>query len=244
MNFDNLSIVLVETTHPGNIGAAARAMKTMGFAHLILVKPALFPHAEALARAVGASNILSHARVVDTLDEAVSGYHLVIGTSARRRHVSCSDLNPRQCAAQVAALSEYTRIALVFGRERTGLTNEELDRCQQLVHIPTHPDYSSLNLAAAVQVLSYELWMTASAGSAAESSAAPCYSAPAEEMRRFYQHLEQVLCEIEFLDPLNPRNLMRRLRRLFNRALPDQNEINILRGILTAVQAWKRGSHD
>lgn len=238
MNAEHLRIVLVETTHPGNIGAAARAMKTMGLHRLILVNPARFPHPEAQARAAGAHDILARACIVDSLDAALVGCHLIIGASARRRGMSGPELTPRQCASRAAACSLDCRVALVFGRESSGLTNDEMDRCQLLVRIPTDPAFRSLNLAAAVQVLAYEVYTAAQNGEA--SPPAQEGFAPAEEMRRFYEHLQQVLLETGFLNPANPRHLMRRLRHLFNRAQPTQNEINILRGILSSVQGRKR----
>lgn len=238
MDFNKLRIVLVETTHPGNIGASARAMKNMGLEQLVLVKPQRYPSAEATARASGADDILARARVVEDLDAALEGCALVVGTSARRRGLSCPELGPRECARELATHSMLSPVALVFGQERSGLDNDAVDRCHYLVRIPTNPDFSSLNLAAAVQVLSYELRMTASFSQPSENpETAP---APAEEVERFYQHLEPVLIEIGFLDPVNPRHLMRRLRHLFNRARPDQNEVNILRGILSAVQGRKK----
>lgn len=239
MNFRNIRIVLVETTHPGNIGAAARAMKTMGLERLTLVKPSRFPHAEATARAVGGDDILAGTQVVENLPSALLDCGLVIGTSARRRHLSGPSLNPRQCAALTADYSEHCKVALVFGRERNGLTNAELDCCHSLVHIPTNPEYSSLNLAAAVQVLCYEMRMAATPSDSVVAPKGDSLPAPAQEMELFYDHLERVLVEIDFLDPVNPRRIMRRLRRMFGRALPDQNEINILRGILSAVQRRK-----
>ncbi len=239
MNFANLRIVLVSTTHPGNIGASARAMKTMGLEHLLLVRPSLYPSAEATARASGADDVLAKARVVATLGEALQGCVLVFGASARRRALAWPELDPRQCAARAAQVSVSAPVALVFGSERSGLSNEELDRCHFLVHIPANPRYSSLNLAAAVQVMAYELRMAARATAEDVNNPDPL-PAPAEEMEHFFAHLQRVLMETGFLDPANPRHLMRRLRRLFNRAQPDHNEINILRGILSAVQGRKR----
>lgn len=235
MNFAHIRIVLVETTHPGNIGAAARAMKTMGFSRLVLVKPEQYPNHEATARAAGADDILAQATVVDSLEAALTGCRLVIGSSARPRGISAPELDPRTGMAQVLTVGNDTEIALVFGRERCGLSNDELDRCHYLVRIPSNPDYSSLNLAAAVQVLCYELRMSALSALPAPSPTEPPPAA-AEEMEGFYGHLQTVLLGTGFLDPANPRHLMRRLRRLFNRARPDQREINILRGILTSIQ--------
>lgn len=229
----NTRIVLVNTSHPGNIGAAARAMKNMGLNQLYLVDPQLFPSAEATARASGADDLLATARCVDRLDSALAGAGLVIGASARSRTLPVPMLNPRQCAELVEQQAEDTQCAVVFGRERTGLTNDELDRCHHLVQIPTNPDYPSLNVAAAVQVIAYELRVAA--GIPLAKAEKNQRFATADEMELFYQHLEKTLIEIDFLDPDNPRQLMRRLRRLFGRVRPNENEVNILRGILTAV---------
>ena len=246
-------VVLVDTSHSGNIGATARAMKNMGLQRLYLVNPKMFPHADATARASGADDVLAQATVCATLDEALAGCTLAVGASARLRNLHVPLLDPRQCAEQL--LTEVTNdanteCAIVFGREHSGLTNDELGRCHHLVHIPSNPEYSSLNLAAAVQVVSYELRMasiaaaeslTANSKPVADASlevAEPL--APAEDMARFYEHLEQTLVDIEFLDPKNPRIMMQRLRRLFNRVRPNVTEMNILRGILTAAQKRKR----
>ncbi len=237
MNLENLRIVLVGTTHPGNIGASARAMKTMGIENLVLVNPMNFPHADATARATGADDVLVRARVADTLADAIDDCRLVIGASARLRRISVPELDPRACAARVAEVTLEAQVALVFGREQSGLSNEEMDRCHFLVRIPTNPNYRSLNLAAAVQVLAYEMRTAREHASVIETPGPKVpLLAPVAEMERFYRHLEQVLCETGFLNSANPRHLMRRLRRLFNRAVPDQNEVNILRGILTSVQ--------
>lgn len=230
--------VLVNTSHPGNIGAAARAMKNMGLADLCLVAPQEFPSAEATARASGADDLLADARVVAQLDTAVADASLVIGASARSRTLPVPMLNPRECAELVMQQPDGELSALLFGRERTGLTNEELDRCHYLVQIPTNPDYPSLNVAAAVQVIAYELRMAA--GIASDKVEKSHRYATAEEMEQFYRHLEEALIGIEFLDPDNPRQLMRRLRRLFGRVRPNENEINILRGILTAVDRLRQ----
>ena len=230
-------IVLVEPSHPGNIGAAARAMKNMGLEQLYLVNPKKFPHADATARASGADDLLANAVVRETLDEAVVGCSLVVGASARLRRLSIPQWNPRECAEKIWAEAGSSEIAIIFGREHAGLTNEELGRCHQLVHIPCNPDYSSLNLAAAVQVLCYECRMVAEA-ELAESDITQKDEplATADDMTRFYEHLHETLIEIGFLDPENPRIMMQRLRRLFNRARPNEVEMNILRGILTAAQ--------
>lgn len=226
-------IVLVNTSHPGNIGAAARAMKNMGLQELCLVSPQQFPSAEATARASGADDLLAAARCVDSLDAALAGAALVVGASARSRTLPVPMLDPRECAELIARQPAGERCAVVFGRERTGLTNDELDRCHYLVQIPTNPDYPSLNVAAAVQVIAYELRMAA--GLTSGKTGKTQRFATADEVELFYVHLEQTLRDIAFLDPANPRQLMRRLRRLFGRIRPNENEINILRGILTAI---------
>ncbi len=229
-----IHVVLSHTSHPGNIGAAARAMKNMGLQDLCLVAPQQFPSAEATARASGADDLLAAARCFDTLNEAIADCVLVIGASARSRSLPVPVLAPRDCAVLVSSQADPRRCAIVFGRERTGLTNDELDRCHQLVQIPANPEYSSLNIAAAVQVIAYELRVAAQRDAPPAADADTAY-ASAQELERFYEHLERTLVELDFLDPGNPKHLMRRLRRLFARARPDQKEINILRGILTAA---------
>lgn len=227
-------IVLVQTSHPGNIGAAARAMKTMGLGDLWLVRPQQFPGADATAMASGAEDVLESASVVDSLDEALADCSVAIATSARSRSLAWPELDPQECAATAVNAACGGQAAIVFGRERTGLTNAELDRCSHVVTIDANPDYSSLNLAAAVQVLSYELRKAASSGSRPERSPE---SPPAsrEELERLFLHFESVLWDRDFLDRNNPQHLMRRLRRLFNRAEPDYNEVQILRGILKTL---------
>lgn len=239
ITLDRILIVLSGTTHPGNIGAAARAMKTMGLTRLVLVAPKLFPCAEATARAAGADDILANAQVYDSLHDAVSDCVMVYGTSARLRTLSAPLVNPEQAAA---GLLEYAGrsadVAIVFGRERTGLTNEELDLCHKMVVIPSNPGFSSLNLAAAVQIICYELCKQVQSGTVISPIVDPEWSAPvsAEALDHFYTHLGEVMVQTGFLDPLKPRRLMRRLKLLFNRTNMDQNEYNILRGILTSVQ--------
>lgn len=233
MQLSDIRIVLVETSHPGNIGATARAMKNMGLEQLYLVRPAQFPHADATARASGADELLGRAVVCDSLEQALTGCSTVFGASARSRTIPWPEVTPRQCGEQMA--SADGQAALVFGRERSGLTNEELERCNYLVHIPTNPEFSSLNVAAAVQVLSYEA-RVAVLGHQARDAVEKDRPATADEVDGFYQHLEQTLIDTEFLDPGNPRQLMRRLRRLFNRVQLESVEVNILRGILTAAQ--------
>lgn len=234
----NIRIVLVNTSHPGNIGAVARAMKNMCLEHLYLVEPHDFPNAEATSRASGADDILARAVVCNTLEEALAGCHFVAGTSARSRSITWPVMPPRDCAAKLVEESAAGDVALIFGREHSGLTNEELERCHYLVHIPTNPEFSSLNLGMAVQVLAYELMLAEPLAKAAAEEERDKL-ATADEMESFFLHLEQTMVELEFLDRNHPRKLMRRLRRLFNRARPDQTEINILRGILSAAQGRK-----
>ncbi len=230
----SIRIVLVGTTHPGNIGATARAMKNMGLADLALVRPRHFPHEEATARASGASDVLDNATVTDTLAEALTDCVYVAGASARSRTISWPSMGPRDCAERMISESEQGTVAVVFGPEKSGLHNDDLDLCNTLLTIPTDPGFSSLNVAMAVQVMTYELRVASmlDTGPQSETEAPP---ATFDEMEHFYTHLEEVLRDIRFLDPENPRHLMRRLRRLFIRARPDQNEVNILRGILTAI---------
>lgn len=234
---ENIQIVLNQTSHPGNIGAAARAMKTMGLIHLGLVNPKTFPHADATARASGADDLLVNATVYLSMDEAVADCRLVIGASARTRSISCPVLNPHECALRVRDESGRGRVALAFGNEQSGLSNEEMDHCHFMVKIPTASEYGSLNLAAAIQVIAYEV-LVAHLSDAVPDDAGAEEHVPvdAAELERFYAHLEATLIDLEFLNPENPRLLMRRLRRLFNRARPDENEMNILRGILSAAQ--------
>lgn len=232
-------VVLVGTSHPGNVGAAARAMKTMGLQDLRLVAPESFPNAQATAMASGADDLLARALVHERLAQAVEGCGLVVGTTARERAIPWPALEVEPCAARLLEAADGGGAAVVFGRERTGLTNEELELCHAVLSIPTAAAYRSLNLAQAVQVVSYELRRTAlrlAPGPVAE----PVRDAPlatAEELERLYAHLETVMTEVGFYDPAKPRRLMRRLRRLFNRAALDSNEMNILRGFLAAVQA-------
>ena len=234
-----IRIVLVDTNHPGNIGAVARVMKNMGLRDLRLVRPRLFPDAEATSRASGADDVLASARVHDDFAAAIADCSLVIGTSARSRHLPWDLVEPRDCAARAVESSATGNVALVFGSERFGLSNAELNRCNLLVTIPTHPDYSSLNIAMAVQVIAYEIWLLIRPG-APEPQPRDVPLATAGDMAKMYEHLERVLEEIDFRDRTGGENLMIRIRRLFNRAQVDQNEVNILRGILTAVQGKRR----
>lgn len=236
MNLGNIRIVLTRTSHPGNIGATARAMKNMGLSDLALVSPQYFPHADATARASGADDLLASAQVFENLDDAIADCVVVLGASARERSLPWPMTDAREAASRALAESRQGRVAVVFGNEQAGLSNEELDRCQALLHIPANPEYSSLNLAQAVQVVTYELMMAARTD--AGSSVATVREHPpakSADIERFYAHLEATLIGIGFLNEDNPRYLMRRLRRLFNRAEIDANELNILRGILTEV---------
>ncbi len=246
----NIRVVLVNTSHPGNIGGAARAMKNMGLSRLVLVDPLDFPSHEASARASGADDVLANAQVVATLEEALVGTTMVLGTSARDRRIPWPLLDPRECGGKsIEEAAQGGEVALVFGREHAGLTNEELQRCHFHVHIPSNPDFSSLNLAAAVQVLSYEVRMAwlAAQGQASKTEKVEVASvksaelATSDEMERFYDHLEQSLVDIGFLDPQSPRHLMARLRRLYGRSSVNRAEMNILRGILTETQKAARG---
>jgi len=229
-----IRIVLVGTTHPGNIGAVARAMKNMGLTDLALVNPRHFPHEDATARASGATDVLDAAKVVSSLSEALTDCVYVAGASARSRTINWPSMGPRDCAERMMLESKEGKVAAVFGPEKSGLHNDDLDLCHTLLTIPTVPGFSSLNLAMAVQVLTYELRVasTLDGGPGFESESPP---ANGEEMEQFYAHLEQVMTDLQFLNPDNPRYLMRRLRRMFIRARPDKNEINILRGFLAAI---------
>ncbi|WP_409276657.1 tRNA (cytosine(32)/uridine(32)-2'-O)-methyltransferase TrmJ [Pseudomonas defluvii] len=246
----NIRVVLVNTSHPGNIGGAARAMKNMGLSRLVLVDPLHFPSHEASARASGADDVLAGAKVVATLEEALVGCTLVIGTSARDRRIPWPMLDPRECGAKVVEdAGQGAEVALVFGREHSGLTNDELQRCHYHVHIPSNPDFSSLNLGAAVQVLAYEVRMAwlAIEGQPSKVEKVEVASvrsgelATMDEMELFYEHLEKTLVEIGFLDPEKPKHLMSRLRRLYGRSSVNRSEMSILRGILTETQKVARG---
>jgi TrmH family RNA methyltransferase len=242
---DQVHIVLVETSHPGNIGAVARAMKNMCLSRLCLVAPQHYPSAAATARASGADDILEHARLFETLDEAIADCRLVVGASARRRTVDWPELDPRACAAEVVRAAPSGPVALVFGRENSGLTNAELGRCRFLVHIPANADYTSLNLAMAVQVIAYEVLMAARAA-ATTGAGGPVGAAraTAAQLQGLFDHLDQALADFGFADERRSDKLMRRLTRLFQRAEPDAHDINILRGILSAAQGRKSMRRD
>ena len=234
-----IRVVLIETSHPGNIGAVARAMKNMCLQRLVLVNPKHFPHADADARASGAQDVLEQARVVDSLEAAVGDCGVVIGTSARQRSTLWDVLTPREAAALATGASVTDEVALVFGRESSGLTAAELDRCSHLLHIPANPDYSSLNIAMAVQVVSYELRMLALQGLTQDGKTNDDPPATQAEMEGLFVHLQQALLDIGFLQPGRQGKIMQRPRRLFHRAKPDAREVNILRGILSSAQGRK-----
>ena len=237
MSADPLShirIVLSHTSHPGNIGASARAMKTMGIVSLYLVKPKRFPDAEAEAMASGASDVLSNARVCASLTEALQGTVYALAVSARRRELAYASADARRAAQELVAAAQQGEVAIVFGTEMSGLTNEEILQCRAMAHIPADPAYSSLNLAAAVQVMAYEARAAALGAQALPTS--EFEPARHEDVENFYAHLEQSLLASGFLDPANPRRLIPRLRRLFGRARLEQEEVNILRGMLNSFR--------
>ena len=235
-------IVLVGTSHPGNVGSTARAMKTMGLGQLRLAGPECDPLAdEAIAMAVGADDLLHAATRYPDLPSALADCHLVLGCTARRRHVAMDPLPPREAAARAVAAAANGPVAIVFGRERTGLSNEELQCCHAAVHIPTNPDFSSLNVASAVQVLAYELRLALLDGQvSAPTPSADELPAPQEQLERFFGHLDQTLHDIEFHKGRATATVMRRLRRFFLRAAPEARELRILRVILAEAQRMAR----
>jgi tRNA/rRNA methyltransferase len=234
--FSSTRFVLVEPSHPGNVGAAARALKTMGFARLVVVAPKIpfvIREPDAIAMASGADDVLASAQVVETLADALVGVHWSIALTARVREYGPPQWTPRAAAERARATVGEGEIALVFGNERVGLSNADVERCSALAHIPANPAYSSLNLAQAVQVLAYEL-RTAFLDEAAHPNDAPA-SASSDEIEGMYTHLEQALVAIDFLDPANPKKLMSRLRRLFSRSGLEHEEVNILRGVAKQI---------
>ncbi|MFC1235891.1 tRNA (cytosine(32)/uridine(32)-2'-O)-methyltransferase TrmJ [Vibrio sp. F74] len=233
---DNVKVILIGTSHPGNIGSAARAMKVMGLSQLVLVKPECEVDAQTRALAAGAADIAQNAVIVNSLEEAVADCGLVVGSSARSRTLEWPMLEPRECGEKFAIEGENHPVALIFGRERTGLTNEELQACHYHVCIPANPEYSSLNLAMAVQTLSYEVRVAhlnrLQSGYPTRVEEYPRH----KELEMFYEHLEKVITSTQFIAQDKPNMVMTKLRRLFNRARPESQEINILRGILTSVE--------
>ncbi|MBE9525621.1 MAG: RNA methyltransferase [Proteobacteria bacterium] len=235
MSSENIRIVMINTSHPGNIGAAARVMKNMGLKRLYLVQPKSFPNYEASAMASGASDLLSKAIVCDSFEEALDGCHLVLGTTARERKIQHEFINGREAGLLTAKESQQQQVALVFGRERTGLTNDEIGLCHKLINIPTNPDYSSLNVASAVQIISYEVMMALGIQTTHQTED-DIALASSDNMQRFYQHLEETLVDIDFLKPKQSPQLIPKLRHIYNRARLTQEELNILRGILSKSQ--------
>jgi TrmH family RNA methyltransferase len=239
MSIPGIRIVLVDTSHPGNIGAVARAMKNMALGELVLVRPKIFPHSEATARASGADDVLARARVVDTVAEALAGCGFVTATTSRDRDQNFRVLDVRDAAARLLDESRRAPAAILFGAERTGLTNEDLQAAHALMRIPASSEYLSLNLAMAVQIVAYELFRAQAAPLHQPARDVPLAS-PAD-MERLYEHLAQVMEEVEFRDRTQSgTHLMGRIHSFLQRAELDQNEVNILRGFLTAVQSRRR----
>jgi TrmH family RNA methyltransferase len=228
--------VLIDPSHPGNIGSVARAMKNMALSDLVLVRPRVFPHAESIALAAGADDILANARVVDSVTEAIADCGFIAGTTSRPRSYYWEFTTARDVAARIVALPQDNRAALLFGSERYGLGTEDLNHCNVLVRIPANPEYCSLNLAMSTQLIAYEIFMARE--QTQSHTQLETALAPSGDVEHFYAHLHEVLNEIDFEDRTG--HLMERLRRLFNRAQLDRNELNILRGILSAVQG-RRG---
>jgi len=238
----NIRVVLVGTTHPGNIGSTARAMKVMGLRRLYLAAiEAPFPSSRATALATSADDLLQTAVRTDTLVEAISDCQLVIGTSARTRALPLPLMNPRSAAEHVVGQAADHQVALVFGRESRGLTNDETDRCHLLINIPTDQEYNSLNLAQAVQVVCYEIFMALQGELPGLVQPSDWVPEPAERMDVYFRRLEETLLAIGFMNPDQPKRLMQRLRRLYQRARPDENELNILNGILSATREAASG---
>jgi len=239
MKLDHISIVMVGTTHPGNIGAAARAMHNMRISNLVLVNPQCPVGEIAYARASGANVILDKLRKTESLQEGIQDCNLVIASSARVRSLPWPELTPGLMAQKIANLNDQSRVALVFGREQSGLTNEELQLCHYMVNIPTNPDFSSLNVASAIQVLCYEIFMKAGHQAKTRQSNVQESAATSQELEGYFQHLQQVMTTTKFLDTENPGLLMQRLRRLYHRFELSKVEVNILRGILSSVEKYK-----
>lgn len=233
---DKISVVLVGTSHPGNIGSAARAMKVMGLTNLVLVDPACEIDDKTYALAAGAADVVENARIVATLDEAIADCGLVVGSSARSRTLEWPQLDPRECGVKAIAEAGAHNVAILFGRERTGLTNEELQKCHCHVYIPANPDYSSLNLAMAVQTVCYEVRMAYLEQQKHAGDSKVEEYPRAKELEMFYEHLEKVTRQTRFINKNHPGMVMAKLRRLFTRARPEQQELNILRGILSSVE--------
>ncbi|OUS38171.1 tRNA (cytosine(32)/uridine(32)-2'-O)-methyltransferase TrmJ ['Osedax' symbiont bacterium Rs2_46_30_T18] len=232
MQLNNIRIVLINTFHPGNIGAAARALKNMGLSNLYLVDPVDFPHDEAVSRAAGAQDVLENAVVVSSLQEAISDCQLVIGTSARNRTFDLPLLDVKDCANKILGESTQGNVAILFGRESKGLLNEELSLCNFHLFIPTNPEYPVLNISQAIQLVSYEIWLASQEQTTIASSEYPLH----KEMAMFYQHLEQVLRKAHFLIPQHEGRAMQKLQRFFNRSRPEKQELGMLRGVLSSIE--------
>ncbi|NIY82680.1 tRNA (cytosine(32)/uridine(32)-2'-O)-methyltransferase TrmJ [Vibrio hepatarius] len=234
---NNVKVVLVGTSHSGNIGSAARAMKVMGLHNLVLVDPNCEVDEQALALAAGAADIAENATIVNTLNEAVADCSLVVGSSARSRTLEWPMLEPRECGQKFVQEGQTSPVALVFGRERTGLTNDELQICHYHVCIPANPEYSSLNLAMAVQTLSYEIRMAYLDREQSQYTEEPQPEYPRhKELDLFFEHLNKIAVDTQFISQDQPGKVMNKLRRLFNRARPEAQELNILRGVLSAIE--------
>lgn len=229
----NIRVVLSHTSHPGNIGSAARAMKTMGLTQLALVQPRHFPHPEADALSAGAVDVLQAAQVHSTLESALAGCVIATGLTRRQRGLSHEPLDAREAAVRLIEIARLQPIALLFGNETSGLSNEELGKCQMLVTFPANPDYPSLNLAAAVQIMAYELRMAALGARLPEATEREL--AKLEDIEFFFTRLEETLIDIRFLDPAHPKKLMPRLRRMFARKQLEKEELSILMGILKQI---------
>ncbi|MCU5773953.1 tRNA (cytosine(32)/uridine(32)-2'-O)-methyltransferase TrmJ [Erwiniaceae bacterium BAC15a-03b] len=233
----NIRIVLVETSHTGNMGSVARAMKTMGLTNLYLVNPLVKPDSQAIALAAGASDVIGDAKIVDTFDEAIAGCRLVVGTSARSRSLPWPMLDPRECGIKSVQEGQQAPVALVFGRERVGLTNEELQKCHYHVAIAANPEYSSLNLAMAVQIIAYEVRM---AFLQSQEQPQPEFTESpyplVDDLERLYQHMEQLMVSSGFIREANPGQVMSKMRRLYTRARPERDELNILRGMFSSLE--------
>jgi tRNA/rRNA methyltransferase len=236
-------VVLCQTSHPGNIGAAARALKTMGFSRLVLVRPKMFPDPQAEAMASGAGDVLANALICDSLSEALDGVLLAVAMTARRRDLATEPLWARDGAAELAAASVRGEVALVFGNETSGLSNEELAHCSRWAMIPANPGYSSLNLAAAVQLMCYELRLALVAVPPAPIFSGGGEPATHDDVDRLLGHLENAAVNSGFLDPESPGRLMLRMRRMFARTGLEREEVNILRGLLSSFEKPTRKRH-
>jgi tRNA (cytidine32/uridine32-2'-O)-methyltransferase len=232
MHLNNIRVVLINTFHPGNIGAAARALKNMGLSNLYLVDPVTYPDPEATSRAAGAQDVLENAVVVNTLEEAIGECQLVIGTSARNRTFDLPLLDAKQGAEKIVAQTDTGKVAILFGRESKGLLNEELNLCNFHLFIPTNPDYPVLNISQAIQLVSYEIWLQTQQPLDTKAAQYPQHN----EMSHFYTHLEKVLRKAHFLIPQHEGRAMQKLQRFFNRARPEKEELGMLRGVLSSIE--------